>query len=124
MAQPHVDAQNKPSADSPADAERQEIAFDEAIARYYGEWVLMKITEFNEHHEPVKGYLIAHSPRRGDLSEALKTEPPKVKGSPYQPYYPFKAFPRTHVGETLEQAFDRFTAQRAAARQDRRAERS
>ncbi|MGH2562665.1 MAG: hypothetical protein ACRDJH_26705 [Thermomicrobiales bacterium] len=97
--------------------EPQEQTFDEAIARYYGEWVLMKITAFNEHAEPTRGYVLAHSPRRRDVSDVFKKVPARSElppESPYQPYYTFKAFARVHVGETFEQAAARFAEQRAA----------
>ena len=122
MAQARADASMASPADSSPEVSRQEMSFDEAIALYYGEWVLMKITEHDEHFEPVRGIIIAHSPNRGDLSVALAAEPPRQKGRPYQPYYTFSAFPRVHIGETFEQAFERFTAQRAAAQQGRRAD--
>ncbi|MGH2534181.1 MAG: hypothetical protein ACRDJW_18085 [Thermomicrobiales bacterium] len=96
--------------------EPQEQTFDEAIARYYGEWVLMKVTVFNQYTEPVRGFVLAYSPSRRDISEVLKKQPARSElppESPYQPYYTFKAFPRTHVGETYEQAVARFAEQRA-----------
>ena len=123
MAHAHIHATTTSPGDSAPAADRQELSFDEAIALYYGEWVLMKITEFNEHHEPVKGFLIAHSPKRGDVSVALAAEPLRVEGSPYQPYYTFNAFPRVHVGETFNQAVERFASQRASVEQGRRGER-
>ena len=101
----------------------REMTFDEAIAMYYKEWVLFKILEFNEYHEPVRGLVIAHSPSRAAISEALAREPPRSPDAPYQPYYTFNAFPRLHHGETLEQGRARFAAQRAAAEEARRAER-
>lgn len=92
-----------------------ECSWDEAIARYYGEWVLFQILEFNEHWEPVRGLVWAHSPKRGDLSPVLAERPKRTKEEPYQPYYPFYARPRAHVGETIEQALARFEQQRSDA---------
>ena len=93
---------------------QEERTFDEAIALYYGEWVLMKVLEFDEHFIPVRGLVIAHSPDRGAISEALKREPLRQPDAPYQPYYTFSAFPRVRPGETFEQAAERFAVQRAA----------
>jgi hypothetical protein len=92
-----------------------ECTWDDAIARYYGEWVLFQILEFNEHWEPVRGLVWAHSPKRSDLSPVLAARPKRTKDDPYQPYYPFYARPRVHVGETLDEARVRFDRQRAAA---------
>jgi hypothetical protein len=96
--------------------ERREYTCDEAIARFYGEWILMKVTGFDEYHEPARGYVITHSPRRRDISDALGQEPPRSElppGSP--PYYIFKAFPSVHVDESYEAAAARFAQERAAA---------
>jgi hypothetical protein len=98
--------------------ERREYTCDEAIARYYGEWILMKVTGFDEYYEPARGYVITHSPHRRDTSAALAKEPRRSElppETPPQPYYTFKAFPRVHVGETYEEAAARFAEQRAAA---------
>jgi hypothetical protein len=91
-----------------------ECTWDEAIARYYGEWVLFQILEFNEHWEPVRGLVWAHSPKRSDLSPVLAARPKRTEADPYQPYYPFFARPRVHIGETLDEARARFDRQRAA----------
>jgi len=70
---------------------------DEAIALYRGQWILMKVTANDGDNMPAKGYVLAHSPRRADISKALAKEPPRsaVAGdAPSQPYYVFKAYPR------------------------------
>ncbi len=95
-----------------------ECSFEEAIALYYGEWVLFKILEFDEDWEPVRGLVVAHSPSRAAISEAFAREPPRSAipaDAPYQPYYTFNAFPRLRIGETLEEGKTRFAEQRAAA---------
>lgn len=94
-----------------------ESDIDEVIALYYGEWVLLRVTAYDEHHDPARGYVICHSVNRGDLSAALKREPLRheiAPGQRPQPYYTFKAYPRLHVGETHDEAVSRFAAQRAA----------
>ena len=92
-----------------------ECTWDEAIARYYGEWVLFQILEFNEHWEPVRGLVWAHSLKRSDLSPVLADRPKRTRNDPYQPYCSVFARPRVHVGETLDEARARFDRQRAAA---------
>ena len=74
----------------------------------------MKVLEFDEYGIPTRGIVIAHSPERGAISEALKHEPRQRPDGPYQPYYTFSAFPRVRPGETFEQAAERVAAQRAA----------
>lgn len=92
----------------------QEHPFDEAVALYYGEWVLMKVLAVDEHDVPTRGIVVAHSPDRDAVSAAPRREPPCQPGAPYQPYHTFSAFPRVRPGETFEQALDRFAAERAA----------
>lgn len=102
----------------------EERSYEEAIALYEGEWVLMKVTVFDASHEPEWGIVIAHSPDRGAISAALRNEPPRSPDAPYQPYYTFNAFPRLRPGETQEEAAVRVAAQRAAAKDARLARRS
>src|SRR5262245_35683730 len=73
------------------------MSVKEAIARFRGEWVLMKVTEYDEDHWPSDGYVIAHSLDRGEISEAVSREPPRhtlPPGAPRLMYYVFLAYPR------------------------------
>jgi hypothetical protein len=92
-----------------------ECSQDEAIARFYGEWVLYQILDVDEHQVPIRGLVFAHSPDRGAISKVLATLPRRTKDQPFQPYYTFFARPRAHVGETIEEALARFERQRAEA---------
>ena len=118
VAPPPAEAQG--GDDDSGSVKREECSFDEAIARYEGEWVLFKITEFGEYQDPERGIVIAHSPDRGAISEALAKEPPRQPGGPYQPYYTFNAFFRLRPDETEEEAAVRVAALRAAAQEARR----
>ena len=40
----------------------EELSFDEAVARYYRQWILMKVTAFDEYHWPARGVVLFHSP--------------------------------------------------------------
>jgi hypothetical protein len=91
-----------------------ECTFDEANARFYGEWVLFQILEFDDEWEPVRGLVWAHSPKHEGIFPVLATRPKRTKEDPYQPYYPFYAMPRSHLGETAEETLARFRKQRAA----------
>lgn len=74
-----------------------ERTVEETIVLHRGEWILMKVIGFDEDGWPERGLLLAHSPRRGDISEALRQEPPRSErppDAPYEPYYVFNAFPR------------------------------
>jgi hypothetical protein len=90
-----------------------ECSRDEAIARFYGEWILFQILEVDEHHTPTWGIVFAHSPDRSAISEVFATLPRRTKDQPFQPYYSFFGMPRAHVGETIPEAKARFERQRA-----------
>jgi hypothetical protein len=94
-----------------------EYTFDEAIARYYGEWVLFQILEFDDHWEPVRGLVHAHSQDRAEISKVLRGLPSRSElapDAPYRPYYPFFARAVVHAAETDAEARDRFNRQRTA----------
>ena len=92
---------------------RIEEEYDYVIARCYKEWVLYQVTEWDETWRPVRGYLIAHSPSRKAISDALRKEPVRTKDMPYQPYYSFFALPEARDGESIEEAGARFRKIRA-----------
>lgn len=102
-------------ADAPAQngIPRVEEEYDRVIARYYEEWVLYQVTEWDETDRPVLGYLIAHSSSRAEISNALAKEPRRKPGDPFRPYYTFFARPELRVGETLEEGLERFRKLRA-----------
>jgi hypothetical protein len=90
-----------------------ECSQDEAIARFYHEWILFQIIEVDEYDWPTRGLVFAHSPDRTAISKVLSTLPRRTKNQPFQPYYSFYGMPRAHVGETIEEALARFERQRA-----------
>lgn len=92
---------------------RVEEEYDRVIARYYKEWVLYQVTEWDDDDRPVLGYLIAHSPSRSEISKALAKEPRRKPEDPYRPYYSFFARPELRRGETLEEGQERFRKLRA-----------
>jgi hypothetical protein len=86
-----------PSAPANAGGSPVERTVEETIKLHRGEWILMKVTGFDEDGWPERGFVLAHSPRRGDISKALRKEPPRADrgpDAPYEPYYVFRAFPR------------------------------
>ena len=89
------------------------MSIEDAIARYRDEWVLMYVVEWDEHHLPQSGHVLAHSPKRDDLTAVLAKQPPPswvpssgVKGT----YYPFYAVPRVRSGPAYEAAIRQFIA--------------
>jgi hypothetical protein len=97
-----------------------EYDFEEAIAWFYGEWVLSKIMAFDQWHGPARILVLAHGPSREAMSDRLALEPPRQPDAPYQPYYTFKAYPYKRPDETMDEARARFRAQREAVEEIRR----
>jgi len=65
-----------------------------ANAQYAGEWILMRVTAFDERHDPFMGEVIAHAPERRQVAGALPPWPPSretAAAQPGTPYYIFKA---------------------------------
>jgi hypothetical protein len=73
------------------------MTVNEVIAQCRNEWILMKVAGFGDDGWPERGHVLAHSPRRGDISQALAAQPPRTErpaDAPYRPFYVFNAFPR------------------------------
>jgi uncharacterized protein (DUF2336 family) len=87
------------------------MTVDDAIARFRGDWVLMKVTDHDDAHWPTQGYVLAHSADRAAISAALALEPPRssvAPGAATQPYYVFRAYPRLRSGPEYQAATTRF----------------
>jgi hypothetical protein len=108
---------NAAEAESAAVVPPIEYTYDEAIARFYGEWVLFQVLEFDRDWEPVRGLVHAHSSNRDDISRVLRGLPSRSDlgpDAPHQPYYPFFARAVVHPNESDEEARARFTRQRSS----------
>jgi hypothetical protein len=98
------------------------MTVEEIADRYEGEWVLMRVTEYDEEGWPAKGLLLAHSPRQQDINLALEQRS-DGEASPDQapiPYYAFMAGPTLRSGPEYEAAVTEFVvgllgAKRAAS---------
>jgi hypothetical protein len=114
--------ENGTEAESAAVVPPIEYTFDEAIARFYGEWVLFQVLEFDSDWEPLRGLVHAHSPNRDDISRVLRGLPSRSDlgpDAPHQPYYPFFARAVVHPNESDEEARARFYRQRASVLAER-----
>lgn len=83
-----------------------ERTVEETILLHRGEWILTQVKAFDDDGWPERGLLLAHSPRRSDISRAFRKQPPRPEpgpDAPYQPYYFFRAFPRVRSGSPPEQ---------------------
>jgi hypothetical protein len=88
--------------DLEADCVSQAVTIDEAIAQFPGQWILMKVTAFDQHRIVSHGEILAHGSNR-EMSRALsKILPPP--GSLSSPYYLFSASPRARNGTELRAA--------------------
>jgi hypothetical protein len=79
------------------------VSVDEVQTRLRGEWVLMRVTRFDETRDPTHGIVIAHSVDRDEISRALPPRPAPPAPSD-GPYYVFFAEPRIRSGPQLDRA--------------------
>jgi hypothetical protein len=89
------------------------MSVDEAIERFRDEWVLMRVIEYDEHHWPAKGYVLAHSRDEAQVTAALAGESSPAapsSGERTEPYYVFNAYPRVRSGPDYVAAASRFVA--------------
>jgi hypothetical protein len=101
------------AAASPADHRSEKesgsteiLTIDEAIARYYGEWILMEVTEFDERRLPHKGRVAAHSHSRRRIEAAMdRLHAFSGESGPF--YYLFSGYPRAYTGEQARAALSR-----------------
>jgi len=60
------------------------MTVEEATAAYPGEWIFMQFTRDGRNDRELAGVVVAHSPRRADLTdveiETIKRRPPGVVG--------------------------------------------
>ncbi len=55
---------------TPATLAPRELTLDEALTAYPGQWVLMRVTRWDDHAYPARGYLVAHSRSRVKIDAA------------------------------------------------------
>ncbi|HTE84387.1 MAG TPA: hypothetical protein VK821_06625 [Dehalococcoidia bacterium] len=79
-----------------------ELTLEETEERFRGDWVLMKVSAYDEFHEPSRGIILAHYKSRKRISAALALEPRPSQlppGAARPEYYIFKAMRRIRTGE-------------------------
>lgn len=71
------------------------LTTDEIGKRYTGEWVLLRITAYNEYHTPIAGELLAHTPAHDAEWEAWDAARanPSLSGAEYFIYNAFELAP-------------------------------
>jgi hypothetical protein len=84
----------EPDAASPSAA----LPMTDIVARFEGEWILMRVTEHDEDHWPAAGHVLVHAlvhaPRQADVVRTLATREPGSMSSPgslNQPLFMFCA---------------------------------
>jgi hypothetical protein len=86
---------------SPAAGPIPEIcSIDEVIARYPGEWIVMRLTEYDQRKLPARGVLIAHTRSRRAAQRIWGDEIPRTRPGDGVLSL-FDAYPRITTGEEL-----------------------
>jgi hypothetical protein len=95
----------------------QDQTIAEIVAQYSGEWVLMRVTGYDENHWPATGFVVAHSPDEEALSTASIPAPysgPESADTLGQRLYFFRAVPRIRSGPAYDDAAAKFVSEVAA----------
>ncbi|HEY7032276.1 MAG TPA: hypothetical protein VH482_13140 [Thermomicrobiales bacterium] len=104
-----TDALQKAAAhESALDGLAGTLTFDEIIERHRGDWVLMRITEYNEDAWPERGYLLDVAPTQEEILEAWTRWAPEVSDGKGWPLYMFLAEPDISSGPEYEAAVREF----------------
>jgi hypothetical protein len=81
--------ESKQPRTSRGDVPSEPLSLERIENQYNGQWVLVKITAFNEYHTPIEGRVIAHGTRKR-INKTL-TEVASPGQSPDAHYYVFSA---------------------------------
>jgi hypothetical protein len=77
------------------------VSIDEAITLCPHEFIVMKVTEFDQNHSPTRGIIVAHGTDENVVNEQLsKSEESDAH------YYFFTGYRRIHTDEELMQAIE------------------
>jgi hypothetical protein len=92
-----------------ADHLQGEVRIQDIDTELKGEWVLVRVTEFDDYHTPIRGEILAHAPDSEAVHDAI---PPYSPDNPSDgPYYVFKASPLLRSGPEVDQAADQLVAE-------------
>lgn len=83
------------------------MAIDEVVERHPGEWILLRVTAYDERRLPSHGWIVAHAPSQTRLTEAFAKEPTRSELPPGTSYYVFHAHPRVFSGDAWRAILDR-----------------
>ena len=87
----------------PFDPDAPPVSVDEVIQTYPGEWILLKITDYDESKWPSHGHVVAHSKSHARVWRRL-AEVVSRYGWADLPYYVFSAYPHLKTGDEVRQA--------------------
>lgn len=94
--------------DDPPDSPIEEIlSLDEVVARHTDRWVLLRVTSFDEHHQPAAGQVVAVADSDRVVWQTLTKLDAKNGGRAPGSYYVFNAFPRITTGDGWRNVIER-----------------
>jgi hypothetical protein len=86
------------------------LTIEEIRERFDGNWVLVKLTAFDERQRAARGKVLAHSPDRVAIHEALVAEKQDEKRWKRSQYFIFFAEPLLTSGPEFDAAAERIVA--------------
>jgi len=77
------------------------ISVDEAVARYPGEWMLLRVTARDQAGVPAGGVPVVHGPTRESVQQAT-LDALRARTDPAEEYYLFSGYRRVRSGEVWQ----------------------
>lgn len=68
---------------SPLENSLQILTFEEMRQKYWGEWLLIDYAELDEDQRVLRGHVLAHSPDRDEIDQALPRRQGKMAAVEY-----------------------------------------
>ena len=82
------------------------ISVDEAADLYPGEWILMKLTAYDENRLPAAGWILAHGKTRRSINKTF-VKALEEDLNPALPYYIFQGYHYLRTGERWQEVLDK-----------------
>ncbi|MGH2584822.1 MAG: hypothetical protein ACRDJE_07915 [Dehalococcoidia bacterium] len=102
---------DRPPHELPSDGEQLiERSVDEVAALHHGEWILLQVTERDDHHQPLRGIVFATGPTRRSIQPTAMAKLKESKQTGAE-YYVFTGYRRLKSGQEWADALDEIVRQ-------------
>lgn len=96
------------------------VSFDDAMTKYAGQWLLLRVSRADAQGHPTDVHVIAHGPSQDVVCRAMAEVTPQAE-PPEHLYYVVEAYPHIRSGEAARRALAERAEQEPALLSARRA---